>query len=239
MSTDHITDHVTGQIDPRSVPQGRVAWSAAFRLRPSRLPADNPLLMLGDNVEGLEALKAITCPSERHVRQLVPAGALLAPDAQRSLVSAFACSIPEWRFAARGTQHVVVSSTLSAALETAAEIYGQFLRDTNQPATQMNFAVERYSLNGSLADISDRELFPACYQPDNWQMPQTLSRELGQSGQDGLIFDTGKGLSAIILNPSSLQFREVERAISLTWSGDGFSRAFDYRILDWRDLAGG
>lgn len=229
-------DDVKGRINPRTVPQGRVAWPAAFRLRPQRIPADVPLALLGEDTDALDALRVLTAPSGRHIRKQVPAGPALDEHLDGALLSAFATSIPEWRFASRGQQHSVVSNSLAPAISVAAEIYSQFLKDTSQPETSMNFVVERYRLNGSYADISDTELFPACYEADNWQVPQTLVSDLKETGVDGLIYSADKGQSAVVLRVASLQFQEVERAISLEWTGSRFSRAFDYRILQWRDL---
>ena len=231
------SEGIKGRIDPRSVPQGRIAWASAFRLKPHRIPEDKPLSLLGEDADGLDVLRVLTAPSERHIKKQVPVAPEIAEDLDDTLLAAFACSIPEWRFAARGQQHVVVSSNMAAAISLAAEVYGQFLKDTGQSAMQMNFVVERYHLNGTFADISDRELFPACYQADNWPVSQALVTELGQAGLDGMVYGEDKGQSAVVLQANALKFQDTERAISLEWTGARFTRAYDYRILEWQQIA--
>jgi len=225
-------------IEPRSVPKTMIHWPSAFRLKPAKLPATQPLAILEpEGVESLISLKDMTSPSARHREKSVLLQHNMPVGVSETVVSAFATSVPEWRFAARGTAHMVLASSIAAAISVASEIYGQFLRDTNQPTSCLSFSVERFCLTGNFADVCERETFPSCYEDQNKEAPQGLVNAFSIAGEDGLIFESSAGQAAIVLNPQAITRGGLERAVALEWSGSQFHRAFDYRDMYWRDLA--
>lgn len=225
-------------IDPRSVPRTMTNWPSAFRLKPAKLPATQPLAQLEPKgVEKLLSLKDMTSPSARHREKSVLLQHSMPVGAPETVVSAFATSVPEWRFAARGRAHMVLASSIAAAISVASEIYGQFLRDTKQPTSCLSFSIERFCLTGHFADVCERETFPTCYEDQNKEAPQGLVNALSIAGEDGLIFETSAGQAAIVLNPEAITRGGLERAMALEWDGNAFHRAFDYRDMYWRDLS--
>jgi len=223
-------------IDPRSVPKVMIDWPVAFRLKPANLPESNSFTAMGKNVEGLRALKNLTSPAARHGSGAVPLPLDVPPGTSRSVVSAFAGSLPEWRFATREMAHMVLAASIPAAIAVAIEIYGQFMRDTSQSASTLSFQVERFHLKGKFADVADEELFPACYDLTDSTVSQRLASSLNVQGEDGLVFETGSGLAAIVLAPKLISRAGVERALALEWNGENFHRVYDYRDMYWRNL---
>ncbi len=225
-------------IDPRSVPKSSVHWPAAFRLRPARLPATEPLALLGSKCsDDLLALKALTSPAERHKSGTALLPLDLKENAAEAVLSAFAGSLPEWRFAPRGTAHMLLASSITAAVSVAAEIYGQFMCDTAQKTSTLSFAVERYQLTGRFADVSDVELFPSCYEAQNYEASQGLTASLAAEQETGLLFQVAQDQAAIIFSPGAVTFAGTERALALEWNGSMFHRAYDYRDMYWRDMS--
>ena len=224
------------EIDLRSVPRVAVDWPAAFRLRPTTLPQVAPLLLLGDDLEGLEALKDLTSPAVRHRRGTVPLPFDLQPGTSASVVSAFANSLPEWRFAGRGQAHMLLASTVTAAVAAATEVYGQFMLDTEEKPSVLSFMVERFRLSGSFADVSDSEVFPACYDSQSFEVSQQLVASLADEKKDGLIYDIEGGQGAVVLQPGGIVRAGIERGLGLQWNGTEFSRLYDYRDMYWREL---
>jgi hypothetical protein len=230
------TDVAAPGIDPRSVPKSRLDWPAAFRLKPARLPGTDPLALFGEDVAGLNDLKNITSPAMRHSMGNVPLPVDIQPGTSNSVLSAFATSLPEWRFAARGTAHMLVASSISAATAIAAEIYGRFMLDTGEATSTLSFQVERFQLAGSFADVCDREVFPACYNRKQFEVPQRLVGSLLHQGEDGLVFSAGDGQGVVVLKPNLITHSGIERAVALEWNGSRFHRAYDYRDMYWRDM---
>jgi len=224
------------EIDPRSVPRVAVDWPAAFRLRPAKFPQVSPLLLLGDDLEGLEALKGLTSPAVRHRRGAVPLPIDLPSGTSGSVVSAFANSLPEWRFAARGQAHMLLASTVTVAVAAATEIYGQFMLDSEEKPSVLSFMVERFRVSGSFADVSDVEVFPACYDSQTFEVPQQLVASLAAEKEDGLIYGIGDGQAAVVLQPGGIVRAGIERGLGLQWNGTKFSRLYDYRDMYWREL---
>jgi len=224
-------------IDPRSVPRTHAKWAAAFRLKPAKIPGTEPFAFFGQHSEeSLTALKNLTSPAARHLSQKVMLQTGIPVGASKSVLSAFASSLPEWRFVARGTPHMVLASTVGGAVAVATEIYGQFMRDTGQKSSMLSFVVERFHLAGTFADVCDSETFISCYDDKENQVPQHLVDALASSDEDGLIYDAGAGLAAVILNPAAITSASNERALALEWNGERFYRVYDYRDMYWRDL---
>jgi len=224
-------------IDPRAVPKALINWPVAFRLKPARLPATSPLAQLEpEAADILTALKDMTSPSVRHKEKRALLQGVMPAGTADTVLSAFATSVPEWRFASRGIAHMVLASSIDAAIIVASEIYRQFLQDTAQPASSLSFSVERFSLVGNFADICDQEVFPDCYDPSGAEVAQGLVTSLADAGEDGLVFQIGTDQAAVILNPTKVSERGLERALALEWDGNKFHRAYDYRDMFWRDL---
>ena len=224
-------------IDPRSVPKTRVNWPVAFRLKPAKFPGTAPLsLLVSDGASQLAALKDTTSPAVRHKLRQVPLPLKVPAGTPTTILSAFASSVPEWRFAARGTPHMVLASSVTAAVSVASEIYSQFMRDTAQKASTLSFVVERFCLAGQFSDICDSETFPACYAGPSITVPQQLVTAINENGEDGLVFDVIGGQAAVALNPATIKNAGLERALALEWNGETFHRLYDYRDMYWRDL---
>lgn len=223
-------------IDPRSVPRTALDWPAAFRLRPARLPASDPLSLFGESCDDLRLLKDLTSPAARHKSGAVPLPFDVLAGTSEPVLSGFANSLPEWRFADRNTAHMVLGSSIAAAVAVAVEIYGRFMRDTKQAKSTLSFAVERFRLAGSFCDVSDMELFPGCYSDAHYGVPQKLVAALKSENEAGLVFDALAGQAAVILKPELLVFAGNERGLALEWDGARFERVYDYRDMYWRDL---
>jgi len=223
-------------IDLRSVPKTRIVWSTAFRLRPASVPDRPPLAKLGPDVETLTALKDLTSPSARHSSGNVLLGVSVPPGAAQSVLSAFSSSLPEWRFVADQTPHMLLSDSLEGAVMLACEIYGQFMLDTAEGPSTLSFIVERFTLAGTFHDISDRELFPSCYDSSNYTASQRLLADVAEAGADGLVFSAAGGSTAVLLRPECVDRSGTERAVALEWDGHKFIRAYDYRDMYWRAL---
>jgi len=211
-------------------------WPAAYRLRPARLPAAEPLSLLGEDVAGLLELKALTAPEPSRNK-----GKLHTLDTQqtrrpKAVTTAFNAPLPEWRFAQRGTPHIVLASSVAAALHVASEIYGQFLLDTGQGGSVVSFVVERYRLSGTFADLRTAADYPACYDLLAHVVPQTLVSDLLNGNGSGLLYSAGEGEAVIALPPCQITGGEIERALALEWDGSRFARSFDYRDMYWRPV---
>jgi len=223
-------------INLRSVPKTQISWPTAFRLRPASLPDRPPLAQLASDVEALTALKDITSPACRHAAGRVPLGVAVPPGAAQTVLSAFSTSLPDWRFVAGQTPHMLLSDSLDGATAMAAEVYSQFMEDTAQGPSTLSFAVERFGLVGHFYDVSDTELFPACYDKGTHGVPQRLLADTAAEGADGLIFSVGDAGAAVVLKPVLISRFGVERALALEWDGSSFTRAYDYRDMYWRSL---
>lgn len=232
------TDVSVASIDPRSVPTNNLDWPVAFRLRPARIPDVAPLDIFGEESDGLEQLRALTSPAARHKSGVVPLPHEFQPGTPDVVVAAFAASLPEWRFAETGLSHMLLGSSVAAAITLAREVYSQFMADTEQKPSVLSFIVERFRVAGGFADVSDEELFPACYTGSDHSAPQRLTRELAEEARAGLVFSVAGGLGAVVLKPDAVSRAGLERGVALEWNGKAFTRAFDYRDMFWRDLDG-
>jgi hypothetical protein len=224
------------QIDLRTVPKHSLDWPACYRLRPFRIPADDTMDSFGEDSSLLQELRLMTAPTARHAlgKAVLPTDFPAA--VSRQVLAAFATSAPEWRFAQRGRPHLAVSSRISTALATGVEIYGQFMRDTAQPATRMSFILERYRLTATVADVSDQELFPKCYESQDHLPAQELVETVASAGIAAVVYAEKGGQSAVVIDPSALSYSDDERALTFEWDGSHFAQAYDYRDLFWRSL---
>ncbi|MBL4836474.1 MAG: hypothetical protein JKY34_02760 [Kordiimonadaceae bacterium] len=234
---------ISSAIDPQTLDCVAVKWAAAFRLRPMAMPSAPTLAVLGEDEQDLLSLIDVRSPRARHdtgaARHNFTHHALM-PSAVRS---AFAHPSPEWRFALSATPHMVVCQNIRAAVCTASEQYGQFLKDTEQAACQLSFAMERYVLSGDFFDARDTDTFSACYGPHaldgRASAAQDLVADLGAQGADGLLYTTDEGSCAVVLNPDCVRVYAKERALAMQWDGNEFTRYFDYRDLHWVGLSSG
>ncbi|MEX0299935.1 MAG: hypothetical protein AB3N28_12765 [Kordiimonas sp.] len=224
-------------IDPRSVPKSSLSWPAAFRLRPASVPINEYAENVESNAGDIEALINLCSEVGRHNQGLVPLGFATPHSMPPAVVSAFANPAPEWHFAPTGLAHIAVAETLKGALALGAEQYGQFLKDTEQPACRVSFVMERFLVKGSFSDITDTEVFSACYNTVDYTVMHQLARGLSDTESDGFVYDVESQKYAVVLKPECLSGHAEERAIALEWDGMQFSRYFDYRDLFWSDLS--
>ncbi|MBV1900459.1 MAG: hypothetical protein KUG56_02180 [Kordiimonadaceae bacterium] len=228
---------ISSAIDTQTLDCVAVKWAAAFRLRPMAMPSAPTLAALGESEQDLLALIEMSSPRARYdigaARHNFAHHALMPPAVQ----SAFAHPPPEWRFAPAAMPHMVVCQNIKAAVCSASEQYGQFLKDTEQAECQLSFVMERYVLSGDFFDARDRDAFSACYGPQaqtgQISAAQDLVSALGTQGADGLLYTTDGGPSAVVLNPECVRVYAKERALVLQWDGHDFTRYFDYRDLHW------
>lgn len=211
-------------------------WPAAYRLRPARLPATEPLALLGEEAAALLELKALTEPTPSNSVEELSKPSAEQRSRSEAVAGAFRAPLPEWRFARRGTPHIVLANSLEAALHVASEIYGQFMLDTGQGRSVMSFVVERYRLSGNFADVRTVADYPACYDPLAHYVPQRLVADLLTGGRTGLLYSAGAGEAVVALPSNKIIGGEIERALALEWDGIRFARSFDYRDMYWRDI---
>ena len=223
-------------LDIRSIPDSFVKWPAAYRLRPVRVPADHALKDYGEDEAGLNELIAFTAPVGRWRDGKITLEQGAEVGTAPEITEGFANPYPEWRFNSRSLPHMVVADTVQAAAEFAVEIYGVFLRDTGQPPCRMNFLMERYTLDGSFKDVTDREVFSGCYSSNDHSVSQQVAADISSSESSGLLYGSESGNIAVVTKAKVLSWRGQERALSFEWNGSAFTRVFDYRDLHWREL---
>lgn len=208
-------------------------WPVAFRFRPASIPPATPLA----DKEGLEALIALCAPTARHDAGLVPLRFSAGPNILPIVKTAFANAAPEWRFVPGDVPHIAVASTMRAASQLIMDQLGQFLEDTDQPACQVSCVMERYTLKGDLYDITDTETYRAYYDTADNSEAHQMTSALQEAGSDGFMFAGMGGNVAVVLNPECFISCVVERAVAFCWDGVQFSRYYDYRNLNWAQLA--
>ncbi|MCK0070797.1 hypothetical protein [Kordiimonas laminariae] len=224
------------KLDIRSIPDSFLKWPAAYRLKPARVPADHALKDYGEDEAALDELIGLTAPTGRWQDGKIALEQGTEIGTAPEILEGFANPYPEWRFNPRSLPHMVVGDTIEAAVAFISEIYEAFLRDTNQPPCRMNFLLERYTLEGSFKDVTDREVFPACYSMADHSVSQQVVVDVAGSGNAGLLYEEEGGTVAVITQAKALKWHGQERAVVLDWDGARFTRMFDYRGLYWRDI---
>jgi len=194
--------------------------------------------MLGEDSAGLQALIDLTSHTGRHDRDVVPLSFPAPLNMPAAVRAAFAFPAPEWQFSDGTVPHIVVADTLRAAITSATERYGQFLRDTEQGPCTLSFVVERYRLTGDFHTITDREVFAPCYNSADFSVAHALVNSLSTEKANGLIYDCLVGETALVLKPACLSGFNTERSVALDWNGAAFERYYDYRDLHWSRLVG-
>jgi hypothetical protein len=229
------------------IPRSRVRWKATFRLVPSRYPPINIFQRIAgrEDWELLYELEAMTNPRLRQEAgeiSLVPASRRVTGPGASVVMAPFTHASTErpTRFSAGTYGLYYAGHKFETALREVAFHMGRFYASTTDPTHDETYRTYKGAINSVLHDLRKGNwgdfLDP---DPDNYQHPQELGRNLRESGSNGIVYPSVRHQGGECIGafwPDVVDIPLQTKHVMLRWNGTRISAWFDYETDEWSDL---
>lgn len=131
---------------------------------------------------------------------------------------------------------------LQTAVAESAFSRSQFYSDSGEPASDFDMRAYYGTVDGTLHDV--RGGYVAVHDPDNYQAPQSLARELRSQDSYGIAYDSVRnpgGECIAIFRPSIFKNDRASHTwqgpvFKYHWDGARVTKYFDYDAKKWIEL---
>jgi hypothetical protein len=222
-------------------PVSRIEWKPSWRIIPSRFP---PISLFErvtepDDLDAIFELEAITNPRLRNEVgdiSMVPPEDRVSGPGSSIIMSAFTHLNPEGSRFTDGTYGVYYAAyDVETAIAETKYHRERFMRATGQERMDLDMRVYVVDLVGDLHDLrGQREAHPLVYHATNYAAAQHLSRDLKQSGSNGIAYDSVRrsgGECAAVFRPPLLSNAQQERHLCYVWDGKAITSVYEKREL--------
>ena len=231
-------DAETGALAAR-IPVTDTLWRPSYRLIPSRYPTVGLYDAIADpaDLEVVFAIEALTNPrirDELGELQLVPPEERVSGQGCTPIMAAFTHLNPEGSRFSDGSYGVYYAAhALETAVAEVSHHRAEFLARTAEPAIDVDLRVILATVQAPLHDL--RELGDAAaplLDPDRYDAPQALGRQLRQAGSWGVQFPSVRhagGLCVGLFRPKALRHPRSGTHIGLHWDGQRITHWYEKR----------
>ena len=221
------------------IPLTHTVWRTSFRLIPSRYPTVGLYDAITDPAD-LAVVFAIEAMTNPRIRDEIGQLQLVAPEDRVSgpgstpVMAAFTHLNPEGSRFSNGSYGVYYAAQ---ALETAvAEVSHHravFLARTQEPAIDVDMRVITATLDAPLHDLRGvRKHAAELFDPDRYETPQALGRQLRDAGSWGVQFPSVRhpgGVCVGVFRPKALHHAKSGAHIALHWDGQRITHWYEKR----------
>lgn len=200
-------------------------WRPSHRLVPSRFPPVGLFDRVADPAD-LDAVFALEAMTNDRLRDevgdlsLVPREDRISGPGSTAIMAAFTHLNPEGSRFSDGSYGVYYcAQTLETALAEVRHHREVFLRRTHEGPIRLQLRLYLADLDARLVDVRRR---PECHRPDDYEVPQTLGRDVRSAGRDGVLYrsvrDPG-GLCAAVFRPTVIHRCRQSRHYAFHYDG--------------------
>jgi hypothetical protein len=210
-------------------------WRPSYRIIPSRYPVVGLYDRIADpaDLDIVFAIEALTNPRIRDEvgqLQLVPPGERVSGAGSTMIMAAFTHLNPDGSRFSDGSYGVYYAAhALDTAIAEVSHHRALFLARTREPDIDVDMRVITAQLDAPLHDLRDLgEGAAALLDPQHYAAPQTLGRQLRESGSWGVQYPSVRhegGLCVGVFRPKALRGARSAAHLALHWDG--------HRITHW------
>ncbi len=224
-----------------TLPVARIEWKPSWRIIPSRFP---PIQLFErvtepDDLEAIFELEAMTNPRLRDEVgniSMVPREDRISGPGTSIIMAAFTHLNPEGSRFTDGSYGVFYAAgDLDTAIAETRYHRERFMRATAQLRMELDMRVYLVDLTGDLHDLrGQHDAYPLVYHATNYAAAQHLSRELRQSGSNGIAYDSVRrsgGECVAVFRPPLLSNAKQERHLCYVWDGEAISSVYEKRAM--------
>jgi hypothetical protein len=212
-------------------PLRRVRWRPSFRLIPSRFPPVGLYDRVADQAD-LDAVFAIEALTNQRLRdelgqiELVPPEERLVGAGSTPIMAAFTHPNPDGSRFSDGSYGVYYAGeSLATAVAEVSHHRARFLRQTREPAMEVELRCIRADLDAKLYDLRGLPR-PDLYHPDDYSKAQRVGRRLREMGSAGIVYNSVRrrvGECIAAFKPRVLSPSRQGPHITLIWDGTGIA----------------
>lgn len=177
-------------------PVGRIRWTQAYRIVPSRFPPVGLFDRIADakDIDAVMAIESLTNPRLRDeigALSLVPPERRISGPGTTPVMAAFAHIPPEGSRFSDGHWGVFYAAhSIPTAIEETVFHREAFLAATHEPPTDVQVRCYKTAIAGSFHDI--RGGWSAEHDPDSYAASVKLARALRETGSNGIVYDSAR-----------------------------------------------
>lgn len=228
-------------VPAQGIPVNTISWRPSYRLIPSRYPTVGLYDRVADPAD-LEVVFAIETLTNPRIRDQIGQLQLVLPDERVSgagstmVMAAFTHLNPEGSRFSDGSYGVYYAAqSLETAVAEVSHHRAVFLGRTAEPAIDIDLRVISARLDAELHDLREPgERASALLDPDRYEEPQALGRQLRQAGSWGVVFPSVRhdgGFCVGVFRPKALRHARSGAHIALHWDGARITHWYEKRGL--------
>lgn len=222
-------------IDPTDVPVAHVEWQPCYRLVLAKFAVAGwfDTIAVVEEVDTVLAVQALTDERARNELgdiRLVPAAERIVGPGSTPIMTAFTHLNPQGSRFSRGQFGVYYcADSRDGAIAEVIYHRATFLRETKEPAVDIDMTLITATLNAHLHDIrAMRSVMPGLYDANSYAASQPFGAQLREQGSWGIVYDSVRlsgAQCAGIFKPRALRDATTAGHIAFHWDGQ--------RITHW------
>lgn len=223
-----------------SYPIRRVNWRPSFRIIPSRFPPIDLFEGVNGNPDDWDLLSEYEGETSARLRQQAGQIHLVRDEDRRTgtgwtpIMAAFCYPAPSGsRFADGSFGIYYAAKTEDTAIAETKYHAERFMRESNEPAIQLQRRVYLSDLDGPLVDLRCQIQAHELLAPDDWSPSQTFGRQAWEAGVYGIAYPSVRdrdGECVAVLRPPALSPARQGAHLLYEWDGQCISHVFEMTL---------